>query len=236
MTTGTSVFRGKYDTPWRWDAAQSNFSITTAPIVDREVPLIVEYERVRPHPEQQEQDIVNLVGGPIMVWGSSADSTMNIQFTPLSSGEYGAAHTLIIDATLGKEVASLTGGYINMVIGLGIGWGETVSKPDPTAISFTVDVADVMSRAIVLASGFSYVDGVYNAVYRVCGIATGRRVFKASAFWRAVWVHGEAQDLDGVITLTSSATIVRSYLKQDVLPLEPSAASSQTDGSEWEIV
>lgn len=232
---GSSLFSGRYDTPWQWTATQSNFSMDVTRRADRQLPVDVSYQTIRPTATEEEIPLDAMTGLPDASYGGSADAFMNIIFSPLSSGEYGAAHTWSSVVTLGQDVSNYLGGYVELAFYVGIGWDNGVSRPDG-GITLTLDVSEVITDAIFMPRAVYFFGGLYEAVLRVVGVLTGRRNLKFTAQWHTTWVHGEAQDLSGTFTLSSTLTTVRAYIKQHLLPGEDSAARGQSGDPDWEIV
>lgn len=197
------------------------------------MPVDVVYQTIRPTATEEEIPLSTVIGLPEGGYDAQAAVFMNIVYSPLSSGEYGAAFTLSADVTLGRDISSYVGGYVELAFYVGLGWDNGVSRPDG-GISLTIDVAEVITDAIFMPRAIYFADGLYEAVLRVIGVLTGRRNVRFTAQWGATWVHGESQDLAGTFTLSSTLTAVRAYIKQNLLPGDALAARSEDDHSEWE--
>lgn len=200
-------------------------------------PADIAYEPLRPLPSEEDPPVQDVNYSSLINWNVSSDNFMNIQFNPDSTGEYGAAVTSHIEVTLSESLRDYTGAYVELQVNVGLGWGPKVSKPDlPGTVSVTLDVAQVLTDSLLLTSSSNRDSIYYQAVLRVVGVLTGYRKVKIAIGWHAEWVHGESQDLYGYINVFTTLTAVKAYVKQNVLPLEPSAARDQSEDPDWETL
>lgn len=125
-------------------------------------------------------------------------SIVNISYSRLSTGEYQALVDVSLDATIGTPFQEFFGKTlmidVNLVIDTLTANGGT--QLDPESLVVIIDASDVCEQVVSLSNLLKITDGIGRASMRLCGIGKGYGL-KIGFRYRAVWVPGGNQNLDG---------------------------------------